>query len=81
MTGQLKIGCIDVKNEFAANFTALYFQNPDKYPYDKIDWLNTIGPKLKLMGLMYPSMQNIINLYDYDGLSMNAMRRAFEIED
>ena len=30
---------------------------------------------------MYPSMQNIVNLYDYDGLSMNAMRRAFEIED
>ena len=26
-------------------------------------------------------MQNIVNLYDYDGLSMNAMKRAFEIED
>lgn len=33
------------------------------------------------MGLMYPAMQNIVNLYDYDGLSMNAMKRAFEIED
>jgi hypothetical protein len=26
-------------------------------------------------------MQNIVNLYDYDGLSMSAMKRAFEIED
>ncbi len=46
-----------------------------------MDWLHTVGPKLKLMGLMYPAMQNIIDLYNYDGLSMNAMKRAFEIED
>ena len=57
------------------------FQNPSKDPYESIDWLNVVGPKLKLMGLMYPAMQNIVNLYDYDGLSMNAMKRAFEIED
>lgn len=70
-----------VENGPATDFTALFFQNPKYNPYEKIDWLNVVGPKLKLMGLMYPSMQNIIDLYDYDGLSMSAMKRAFEIED
>lgn len=59
------------------DFTTVYFQNPRNDPYESIDWLNVVGPKLKLMGLMYPAMQNIVNFYDYDGLSMNAMKRAF----
>jgi hypothetical protein len=67
--------------KMSANFTALFFQNPSKNPFYRIDWQHVVGPKLRLMGLMYPSMQNIVNLYNYDGLSMQAMRRAFEIED
>lgn len=50
-------------------------------PYEHIDWLHLVGPKLKVMGLMYPSMQKIVDLFNYDGLSMDAMKRAFEIED
>ncbi len=57
----------------------MFYQNSREYPYKDIDWLNKVGPKLKLMGLMYPSMQKIVDLYNYDGLSMNAMKRAFEI--
>jgi hypothetical protein len=80
MTGQIKIGSEPIPDDdINPNITALFFHNPKVNPYSKIDWLNVVGPKLRLMGLMYPSMQNIVNLYDYDGLSMSAMRRAFEI--
>ena len=62
-------------------FTAIYFQNTaesdKKSPLDYVDWVNVVGPKLKLMGLLYPSMQKIVNLYSYDGMSMSAMKRAF----
>lgn len=43
--------------------------------------MNVVGPKLRRMGLIYPSMQKIVDLYDFDGLSMSAMKRAFTIED
>ena len=33
------------------------------------------------MGLLYPSMQKIVNLYSFRAISMRAMRRAFDVED
>ena len=33
------------------------------------------------MGLVYPAMQKIVNLYDFQKISMPSMKRAFEIED
>lgn len=80
LQGKLKIDGKPNDN-ISASFTALFFQNPSKNPFYRIDWQHSVGPKLRLMGLMYPSMQNIVDLYNYDGLSMPAMRRAFEIED
>lgn len=77
MVGTFSIRDKDEKILSKQDFTTVFFQNPSKDPYESIDWLNVVGPKLKLMGLMYPAMQNIVNLYDYDGLSMNAMKRAF----
>jgi len=33
------------------------------------------------MALLYPSMQKIIDLYNFKGISINAMKRAFDVED
>ena len=73
----------------STEFTGIFYENNIKFdknnkpvpqdPYENIDWLHVVGPKLKVMGLMYPSMQKIVDLYNYDGLSMDAMKRAFEI--
>ena len=33
------------------------------------------------MGLIYPAMQQLVDLYTFRGISMLAMKRAFDIED
>lgn len=45
------------------------------------DWVNYVGPRMRIMGLLYPAMQKIINLYSFMGIDMEAMKRAFDIEN
>lgn len=33
------------------------------------------------MGLLYPAMQKIVNLYTFNQVDLEAMKRAFDIED
>lgn len=41
--------------------------------------MNTVGPELRKMGLLYPAMQRIVDLYNFNGLVMGAMKRAFDV--
>ena len=50
-------------------------------PPQTIDWINHIGPELKRMALLYPSMQRIVDLYNFRGILMKSMARAFDVED
>ena len=61
-------------------FLVIFYENMPKRD-TAVDWVNDISPILKQMGLFYPSMQKIINLYNFRAISMRAMRRAFDIED
>ena len=49
----------------------------ERYP----DWKNYVGPRLRLMGLLYPAMQKIVNLYSFNKVDLDAMKRAFDIEN
>ena len=68
------------------DFCCIFFQNPStttttSTPETKPDWVSTVGPELRKMALLYPSMQKIVDLYNFTGVSMAAMKRAFDIED
>ena len=67
------------KNFNSLDFCCLFFHN--KPEASKLDWVSTVGPELRKMGLLYPSMQRIVDLYNFKSLSMPAMKRAFDIED
>ena len=43
--------------------------------------MNHAGPFLRTMGLMYPAMQKIVDLYNFKSIVMPAMKRAFDVED
>ena len=79
LPGKISIkGNTDLELSLSCNF----FQN--KLPstiIKKTDWVHDIGPVLKRMGLLYPSMQRVVNLYHFMGLSMYSMKRAFDVED
>ena len=65
------------------DFCCIFFQNPStttkSTSESKPDWVSTVGPELRKMALLYPSMQKIVDLYDFKGVSMAAMKRAFDI--
>ncbi len=73
--------------EYKEDISATFFQtNKLLYSKDKIfnispDWINYVGPRMRIMGLLYPAMQKIINLYSFMGIDMDAMKRAFDIEN
>jgi hypothetical protein len=60
--------------------SAIYYEsNPDlgeQFP----DWKNYVGPRLRVMGLLYPAMQKIIDLYSFKQVNLDSMKRAFDIE-
>ena len=45
------------------------------------DWVHDVGPLLRQMALMYPAMQRIVDLYNFQNMSMAGMKRAFDVED
>lgn len=45
-----------------------------------MDWVNFVGPRLRVMAMMYPAMQRLANLYQLK-VTMGAMKRVFSIED
>ena len=48
---------------------------------DKIDWVHDIGPELRKFGLVYPVMQNILDLYNFKEMHLLSMKRCFDVED
>ena len=62
------------------DFSAIFYET-DEVQKQKVDWVSDVSPILKMMGLLYPSMQNIVDLYNFENVSMSAMKRAFDIED
>lgn len=78
MTGRISTDGSDPNNP--PFFMALFYETQPRTD-NVVDWVRDIGPTLKQMGLLYPSMQKIINLYEFQSVSMRAMRRAFDIED
>lgn len=61
-------------------FFVLFFETDPKID-NVVDWYNDISPILKKMGLLYPSMQKLVDLYTFRGMSMLSMKRAFDVED
>ena len=43
----------------------MFYQNEEKNKNHTIDWVSDIGPLLKNMALLYPAMQNIVDLYTF----------------
>ena len=60
------------------DFSCIFFHNK---PSSQKDWVNTVGPELRKMGLLYPAMQRIVDLYNFKDVTMPAMKRAFDIEN
>jgi hypothetical protein len=48
------------------NISGIYFESNPSKGHQCPDWKNNIGPKLRVVGLMYPAMQNILNLYSFN---------------
>ena len=46
---------------------------------DKIDWIHDIGPYLRSVGLIYPVMQNIVDLYNFKKVHLLSMKRCFDV--
>ena len=80
VTYNMKGGCIitDATND---NFTAMFFESNPLKGIQTPDWHHFVGPRLRVMALMYPAMQKIIDLYDFKSITIDAMKRAFDIED
>lgn len=58
-----------------------YFESNRDLGEQTPDWKNYVGPRLRLMGLLYPAMQKIVNLYSFNQVHLDSMKRAFDIED
>lgn len=61
----------------------MFFQNPSsltQHSKKEIDWVHYVGPKLRVMAMMYPAMQRLANIYELK-VPLQAMRRVFSIED
>ena len=63
------IGTVDITKNEGINpdnqFTVMFYQNEEKNKNHTIDWVSDIGPLLKNMALLYPAMQNIVDLYTF----------------
>ena len=46
-----------------------------------IDWVHDIGPILRKYALIFPVMQEMLDLYNFKAIRLTAMKRAFDIED
>ena len=60
----------------------IFFQNeesPEDSEKHNYDWVHDVGPILRQMALIYPTMQKIVDLYNFQGMSMAAMKRAFDV--
>ena len=63
-------------------FCCKFFENEERnVKTDRIDWVHDIGPELRQSGLVYPVMQNILDLYNFKSLHLLSMKRSFDIED
>ena len=47
----------------------------------RVDWKNEVGPKLRMNALLFPAMQGILDLYSFQNISIDSMKRAFDVED
>ena len=63
-------------------FGVKFFENEEiTAKTNKVDWVHDVGPELRKAALLFPQMQKILDLYNFQGLHMNAMRRSFDVED
>ena len=64
------------------DFCCIFFQNeenPENSEKHNFDWVHDVGPILRQMALIYPAMQRIVNLYNFQGMAMGGMKRAFDV--
>ena len=84
LQGNIKIEKMQETKSTFIDFCCIFFQNeenPSLSEKNNIDWVHDVGPVLRKMALIYPAMQKIIDLYNFQGISIAAMKRAFDVED
>ncbi len=61
------------------SISGLYYETNSQHCRRAADWKNFVGPRMRVMGLLYPAMQQIVDLYNFNEMHLGSMKRAFDI--